>query len=231
MINVGSITLFSGIHSSRWKICTMGRTNIIYNGKKGMFKSCWCVDDVDLWRFGHLHSVQDSSSLKIYETEEVYLYSSTALMFFPLMLGVCDTQRWAMICFESTIRESDSWLDSQKSPFFELLIWVELICPIQWFELIWVALFENELQLFEKKNKSWWQKLPIMLSFQYWPKPGRVYYTRKECISGYVELGLRPSFCRKTNFLSQSKMIQRSSKVFLMVWISQNDWPSQYSLY
>ena len=115
-------------------------------------------------------------------------------------------QRWAIICFESTIRESDSWFD--------------LSCPFwKWVAIIW------------KKNKSWWQKLPIMLSFQYWPKPGRVYYTRKECISGYVELGLRPSFCRKTNFLSQSKMIQRSSKVFLMVWISQNDWPSQYSLY
>ena len=64
MINVGSITLFSGIHSSRWKICTMGKTNIIYNGKKGMFKSCWCVDDVDLWRFGHYARFKIAVDLK-----------------------------------------------------------------------------------------------------------------------------------------------------------------------
>lgn len=124
MINVGSITLFSGIHSSRWKICTMGRTNIIYNGKKGMFKSCWCVDDVDLWRFGHLHSVQDSSSLKIYETEEVYLYSSTALMFFPLMLGVCNTRLHCQmnICLKPLNSYKFPCLDKRNSSILVLIL-------------------------------------------------------------------------------------------------------------
>ena len=69
------------------------------------------------------------------------------------MYVIMPVARCGMICFKSTGRESDSWLDSLKSPFFELLIWIELICPTSWFELPflkWVAIIWKKKQMVAK---------------------------------------------------------------------------------